>query len=108
MYLVFTVISGVGLFIAAWVPDVPGIKRRIHEVCAYGAAGFYIPATIVLILTPSIAPIARWFGALTTIYMIINVYAGLNIPKARDYHLPLQSIYIVSYFAVILLATYVR
>ncbi|MCW1907987.1 MAG: hypothetical protein KIH63_001460 [Candidatus Saccharibacteria bacterium] len=108
LYLVLTVLSAIGLLVAAWVPDVPGIRRRIHEVCAYGAAGLYIPATLILVLTPTIVPMARVFGALTAAYMIINVYAGLKIPKAHEYHLPLQSIYIVSYFAVILLATYVR
>jgi hypothetical protein len=108
LYLVCMVVSAVGLLTAAWVPDVPGIRRKIHEATAYTAAWLFIPSTIIMAIAPAIQTWVRWFAVIVVVYMVVCVIMFFKLPKARDYHLPLQSIYIVSYFAVILLATYVR
>lgn len=107
-YLVCVTVIIAGFLLAAWVPDVEGIKRKIHELSAYSAAWLMIPASLMLVVTSSLPFVARLMAAAAAVFMSACVLMFYFVPKARDYHLPLQSIYIVSYFAVILLATYVR
>lgn len=101
-------LSTLGFWIAAWIPDKPGVKRTIHEITAYSAATLLIPILIEFSLNSNIGTIARIFSLPLALFMIYCIALFVFVPKAKDSHLLYQIPYIYGFHVAILLTTYVR
>ena len=94
-----------GQMIAAWVPDVPGIKRIIHRVAAYGMAATFIPMTLVIVSSGHIPMAARVVGSLALGYMIVSL-SLLAFGKLKAHYLILQVLYVLLFQLLLLSAAY--
>ncbi len=99
--------SALGLVIAAWVPDIKGVRRIIHEYTSYGAFLLMIPATTLIITLPKLGSFARFMATLTLFYMISTVLLFSLSPKVKRFHLYFQMVYLLSFHLVILSAVYI-
>jgi hypothetical protein len=109
--LIFSIcitLAGIGLVIASWLPDTIGLMHRIHVISAYGAAAFFVPSLISLILDDKIPTVARVFSGVATLYMLAAIIAFIFYPKTKEHHLVFQGIYIMSFHVCILLTVFLK
>lgn len=95
----------VSFVITSWVPDVVGSKRKVHRGAAYMAV-LLMPLLLLSILTIQI-PIHIFI--VTFIMLILEcamIYLLFFVSKARRWFLPLQVLYLSSFFIPLFLLTY--
>lgn len=97
-----------GFLLAAWVPDIKGIRRRIHELSAYGAAFLMIPICLIILLSARASSLAHLISAVAVIYMLTSFLLFVFKEKVREYHLYFQVVYIALFDVSILVAAYTK
>jgi len=95
---------------SAWVPDRDDKSPTtvLHRRAAYGLALCMMALTACIMFTPAVALVVRAMAYITFGLMAISWYRFLFDKKAHEKFLIYQSMYIGSFFVLILLATYVR
>lgn len=106
MFVVTLTVMIVLLCIAAVVPDSQGWKRIVHRLAAYGMALLFIPLTYQILGSSQLSDAARFVGYAGLVYMIFAGLTAIFSKKAWDYYLLFQSLYIVAFQLVILVAAY--
>jgi len=106
-----TVISSVLFFgiissfvITSWVPDSSGWKRRLHRAAAYSAI-LIMPMFIVSLLTIPIPTLAMAAIIIAVVAQLFMLYLLFFVPKARQWFLLFQGLYLAVFFAVLILLT---
>lgn len=91
--------------IAVWIPDVAGRRRKIHRLAAYIAV-LTMPL-FLLTIAPSLPYLIYSYALFATVLLqAAMVYLLFFVPVARKYFLPLQGVYLASFFVVLLTLTY--
>ncbi len=88
----FVAIS-VGLLIAAWVPTVEGIKRKIHNITAYGATVLLLPTILLVATSPNVSVVGKVAAYTAAASMTIIFTILLTAKKAKAGYLYLQVAY---------------
>ncbi len=102
-FLFFGIILSFAL--TSWIPDSSGWKRRLHRLAAYLAI-FIMPAFLVSLLaisTSSFLVSAIILGASAQLFML---YLLFFVPKARQWFLLFQVLYLTVFFVILILLTY--
>jgi hypothetical protein len=108
--VVFTVLVGLasaGLLLGAWIPDVTGWKGKVHGIAAYGAALLFIPASVILYLSPNLSLFAKAFALFVLTYEVVVIMLFSTYKKSRNYHLYLQSGYILFFDLSLIASAYI-
>jgi hypothetical protein len=94
------------LFIAAWVPDIPGKLRKIHRLTAYGAV-MAMPLVLAALLTSIQTPLYVQF-IITAVIMahLVMIYLLFFVPAAYRHFLVFQAVYLAGFFIAMLGVTY--
>jgi hypothetical protein len=95
-------------FTAAIVPDTVGWQRMTHRVAAYSMAVLYMPAAVLVILSPTISVTAKILSIALALYMLITFVMVAIIGEQKRHYIIFQTLYIISMQAIILIAAYVR
>ena len=93
--------------IAAIIPDTNGWRSIIHRWAAYTMAVFYLPLSVLIIISPHLAFIVRVICSLLFAYMFIGFLLVALMGKAKSKYLFFQASYIVAFQLIVLLAAYV-
>lgn len=99
-------LSVIGFLLAAWIPDTKGLSSIVHGIGGYGAAMLFVPATTVLYLSPVLSSPTKLFTLIVLAYQIVSVTLFNSIEKTKEYHLYLQTGYILLFQVLIIFATY--
>lgn len=96
--------------LTAWLPDDGSGKRlsRAHGIVAFSMAGMMLPLAACIAVAPDISLPARAAAWTTVTYMAVAWYLFTFVAASRKHFLVYQAWYIVSFYVVVLLATYVR
>ncbi len=109
IFTVLNAISVIGLLIAAWVPDIPGIKGKIHHWVCYPAYTSMPLSALLLATSSNISNFARVYGVFALIVMVVcGAYMAIKSRLDGNKFLLLQGLFLASIHSVILVATYVR
>ncbi len=108
LFSVLVGLSALGLLVAAWIPDVPGLKHKIHEWAAYPAAATFVPLSLIMCLASGLPTLVRTMWIVAFTYDTAVVLFFLISKKAKEYHLYLQAPYFVLSHAAILMTVYIR
>jgi hypothetical protein len=105
-FVVLLTLAFVGQFVAGTVPDVSGVKRRIHRLAAYGMAYLFVPLSILMVNAPHISTLGKYFGLLCLAYLFSGWFLFLFFPKSKEHYLVFQVLYVVAFQLQILVAAY--
>ncbi len=94
--------------VTALVPDAGGIKSTIHRVAAWSMAVSMGVLGVLVTVAPGISGIAQVICTLLVSYMGFTIFLFLFVPKTRAHFLIYQGSYVLCFFAVMLVAAYVR
>lgn len=109
IFIVLNAISVIGLLVAAWVPDVVGIKGKIHHWAGYPAFASMLIVALFLVLSDEVSAFARVFSAAAMVVMIIcGVCIVFKSRAGSTKYLLLQGLFLASIHSAVLVATYVR
>lgn len=100
------ILAFIGQFIAGLVPDVPGRRRFIHRLGAYGMALLFLPLSLMLTTAPQASQLAQWFGLLCLPWLVFAGIWGVRHWKDRRHYLPIQVAFIVVFQVQILVTAY--
>lgn len=88
--------------VTAFVPDAPGVKSRIHRLCAYGEA-FLLPVILIFSLVAARAAVAaKVMTVLMLAWMVFSCLLFIFVRASRGRYLLFQSLYVVSFHLAIL------
>lgn len=107
LFIVLNAITVIGLLIAAWVPDAPGLRNKIHMAVTYPAYISIIIGVLFLVLSETISLFARIFSLAAFLYMLIGSFYLVH-EKGKNNFLYFQAAFLASIQLSILFATYVR
>jgi len=107
-YTFCVAIASAGLILAALVPDTSKLKHKIHQIAAYTASAFFVPALVYIAVNTNVANLPRTYCVAVLVYMIGASLTLFFRPAARGYYLAYQAAYIISFHVAILLTTYIR
>lgn len=97
---------GVGcVLIAAGVPDVEGLSRKVHRIAAYCIVAI-IPVVVGLLLSAKLSLIAMIWSVLVEIMLLTLCFMLIFVHEARKYFLFYQFLYLGLFFSVLLVASY--
>jgi len=89
----------------SWVPDVVGAKRQLHRGAAYVAV-FIMPLFLLSLLTTALPGYITAVIIGVIVAQVYMLYLFLFVPKAQQWFLLFQGLYLAVFFAVLLLMTY--
>ncbi len=98
------VVASVCDIVLGLVPDAFGWQKAVHQITAYSAAVLSMFFTIAIFLTPTIGISGRVVAAIGSVYMI--TVCCLFIFQYKQHRLVLQSLYILSFYIAVLMATF--
>ena len=101
--LFFSII--LSFIITSWVPDSSGWKRRLHRGGAY-AAILIMPLFLLSVLTVAVPGVIATITVLALFALLFMLYLFFFVPKARQWFLLFQGLYLTVFFAVLILLTY--
>ena len=97
---------GVGcVLIAAWVPDVEGLSRKVHRIAAYCIVAV-IPVIVGLLLSANLSLVAMVWSMLVEVVLLSLCLMLIFVQGARKYFLFYQFLYLGLFFSVLLVASY--
>ncbi|MEO6760956.1 MAG: hypothetical protein ABI220_01090 [Candidatus Saccharimonadales bacterium] len=111
----FVTFASLGLvlqLIAAWVPDVPGLKRRIHRPSAYTMAAIMGILLVFLAVAPAISTMALMVSmiALAIMAMVFGIFMIGSVSQlfssAKSNYLIFQGSYVAVFFVAVLTVAY--
>ncbi len=108
LFTYLVIVGCLGQLIAAWVPGTSHRKELIHSITAYTMHTLLLPLVLMILIYGDISTIARVTAATAQIYMVTVWLAFAFIKSSQKYTLKLQSSYVLSFHAAILITTYVR
>lgn len=94
--------------ITAIVPDIAGVKSNIHRIAAWSMAVCMGVLGILVAFAPGLSALARTICIILVGYMGFALLLFLFVKRSRAYFLLFQGSYVLSFFAVMLVATYLR
>lgn len=100
--------AALGLLIAAWIPAVKGIKGRIHDMVAYGAAVLFMPTTLLLAVSAYVDTPVKIINYISFLLMFSIFMFFLFNKAAKNHHLYYQSAYILIFDIGLLSAALMR
>lgn len=92
----------IGLF-----PDTHGWVQQVHRLTAYSMAVLFLPLAVLITLSSQLLPAVQILCALLVLYMFTSFFVIVIMRKVRKYYLFFQTMYIVAFDVIILLAAYV-
>lgn len=108
----FIILASVSHFTCTLVPETGRTKTIVHQTLAYLSANCLLPATLLIIFTPSISSIGRLVATFTSLVMaiiiVIFVRAYIKNKGQHKYLLVLQGSYFALFFMTLLVVTYIR
>lgn len=107
IYIVLNIFSVIGLLIAAWVPDVVGVRGRIHHAVANPAYLCAMASILFIIFSSNVRILARLISLGALLNMLVCAYL-LKHPIGRKHFLYFQGSYLASIHIAILSTTYIR
>lgn len=108
LFKVLAALSILGEFIAIGIPDMGGLKSRIHNAGAWGV-GILLPVIVLLIATSSKIPrVVSYISIVAFICMLVLGYLFYINRKTHHNFLYFQSAYYASFHLVILSAVYIH
>jgi len=109
IFTVLNAISVIGLLVAAWVPDVPGIRGEIHHRVCYPAYASMPIIALFLAFSGSVGHFARVYNVFAFIVMsICGVYIAHKAKTGGSQFLLLQGLFLASIHSAILITVYVH
>jgi len=109
-FYVILALAGVFQLLTAWIPDdgKGGRMATAHSSVAFNMARMMMLLVGLVAVAPHISDLARIVSVLTFIAMGVFWYLFYFVKSTRRHFLVYQSSYIVSFYVVVLLATYLR
>ena len=102
------VAMAMALFVAAWVPTVEGLRRKVHNMSAYGATLLLLP-TIMMVATSPRVSLAGEIAAYAAAASMTIIFAILMTTKrAKNSYLYLQCGYWLAFDIGLFMAVFVR
>lgn len=92
--------------LAAWVPHTTGRQALYHSIFAYIMA-VHLPILLVMLAFAPLTFAAFLVVCVAAVLMIVLLGLLIFKPSTKRHFLPYQTLYIVSFFAAILVVTYV-
>lgn len=107
-YYLILALAGIFQLLTAWLPDDGSGKglAKAHRLVAFSMAAMMMLLVGCVALAPNVGVIARTLSVLVLTLMVILWYLFSFVKSTHRHFLVYQSVYIVSFYVVILLATY--
>lgn len=109
VFVFLNAVSVIGLLVAAWVPDAPGIRSRIHHGVCYPAYAAMPISALFLVTSNSVSQFARIYSLIAFVIMLVcGAYIASKSKSGGSKFLFLQGLFLASIHSAILVATYIR
>jgi len=102
------VVMALGLFVAAWVPTVEGIQRKVHNISAYGATLLLLPTILLVATSPTISGVGKVAAYAAAMSMVLIFTVLLAAKRAKNNYLYLQCAYWLAFDIGLFTAAFVH
>lgn len=104
-FTIIALIGCVGQMIAAVVPQVPGLRWKVHLIAAYTMAITFLPLTAMIIFAEGLPSVVRIVASVMLAYMIATLALFLCVKQLQKKYLYFQAGYIAAFHMAIVAAT---
>jgi hypothetical protein len=92
------------LLLAVVVPDIAGMRRKVHRFAGYVTV-IFMPLFLLSVALQMPSRV-RLIAAVVVVAQIVMIYLLFFVKKALKYLLPFQAVYLLGFFLVLLILSY--